>query len=251
MRSEQFVASRRFLIEQGTPEKRKFRAIDDYRQGGALEKLALFDVNCMTAVATYAAKVSDPAGDVVVALGSGEVLRDALHSDFKGGVSWMGRTLDLSKAYRQVPLATASLPFGVVMVNDPSDDRVKYFAAQSLPFGATSSVFAFNRISRSLLHLGWHLAGLVAGCFYDDYPLLEPSVTANMASKSFELILDTLGWRFAKSDDKAEPFAKSFDLLGVGAAHVRGDSPGEQTFTPGKDERQLPEVGPCWQGFAA
>ena len=176
LHSEQFVASRRFLIEQGTPEKRKFRAIDDYRQGGvneaynALEKLALFDVNCMTAVATYAAKVSDPAGDVVVALGSGEVLRDALHCDFKGGVSWMGRTLDLSKAYRQVPLSTASLPFGVVMVNDPSDGRVKYFAAQSLPFGATSSVFAFNRISRSLLHLGWHLAGLVAGCFYDDYP---------------------------------------------------------------------------------
>ena len=218
---DKFVASRRFLIEQGTSDKKKFRARDDYRQGGvnepynALEKLALFDVNSITAMATYAAKVADPVGQVEVRLGSGEILKAPLHEDFKGGPSWKGRTLDLAKAYRQVPLATASLPFGVVMVNCPTDGKVKYFAAQSLPFGATSSVFSFNRISRSLLHLGWHLCGLIAGCFYDDFPMLEPGVTSGLASSGFEFLLDSLGWQFSRDSDKAAPFSESFDLLGV------------------------------------
>ena len=218
---ERFVSSRRFLIEQGSSDRKKYRAIDDYRQGGvneaysALEKLALFDVSYMTAMAIYISKVADPSGPVQVCLSSGEVLAAPLHDDFKAHVCWKGRTLDLAKAYRQVPLAESSLPFGVVMVTDPSDRLVKYFAAQSLPFGATSSVFAFNRISRSLLHLAWHLCGLVAGAFYDDYPIMEPAPSAGMASLSFEALLDELGWRYSDDTDKALPFSEDFDLLGV------------------------------------
>ena len=217
----QFVASRRFLLEQGTPEKKKHRAIDNYKEGGvneaysALEKLSLFDVSYILAMAAYIAKVADPIGSFEIVLCTGEVLRGCLHKDFASLPPWKGRTLDLSKAYRQVPLSSSSLPFGVVMVNDPSDGRAKYFTAQSLPFGATSSVFSFNRISRSLLHLGWHLCGLIAGCFYDDFPMLEPGVSSGLASESFEGLLSELGWRYAKDDDKAAPFAEDFDLLGV------------------------------------
>ncbi|CAE7625805.1 unnamed protein product [Symbiodinium sp. CCMP2592] len=83
---EEFVCSRRFVIEQGTPERPKLRPIDNYKEGGvneayhSLEKLALFDVNWMTAMATYIARVSDGTGDLEIVLSTGEILRGELHS---------------------------------------------------------------------------------------------------------------------------------------------------------------------------
>ena len=89
------------------------------------------------------------------------------------------------------------------------------FQMQSLPFGACSAVFSFNRISRSLHHLCMHLCKNIGGVFFDDFPLLEPSLTAQMASLSVEGLLSALGWKYAQGSDKEIPFADSFDLLGV------------------------------------
>ncbi|CAE7214548.1 unnamed protein product [Symbiodinium sp. CCMP2456] len=219
---EEFVCSRRFVIEQGAPENLKLRPIDNYKEGGineayhSLEKLALFDVNWMTAMATYIARVSDTSSDIEIVLSTGEVLRGKLHQSWKSKKPvWQGRTLDLEKAYRQVPLSSASLKLGVVMVTDPNSGRPCYFVAQSLPFGAASSVFAFNRLSRSILHLSWNLVGMVAGCFYDDFPLLEIQSGAKLASESFEHLLRKIGWKYSTDPDKSHGFEETFDLLGV------------------------------------
>ena len=219
---DEFVCSRRFLIEQGTPERPKARPIDNYKEGGVneayhcLEKLALFDVNWMTAISTYIARVSDPSSPLEVELSCGEVLRGEIHPQWKSRPPrWLGRTLDLEKAYRQVPLSCDSLKFGVVMVTEPSTGQHRYFVAQSLPFGATSSVFAFNRLSRSILHLSWHLLGLVSGCFYDDFPLLEVDTSAKLSSESFEHMLRKLGWKYSTEPEKSLPFEETFDLLGI------------------------------------
>ncbi|CAE7621993.1 unnamed protein product [Symbiodinium sp. CCMP2592] len=219
---EEFVCSRRFVIEQGTPERPKLRPIDNYKEGGvneayhSLEKLALFDVNWMTAMATYIARVSDGTGALEIVLSTGEILRGELHSSWKAKKPvWQGRTLDLEKAYRQVPLSTESLRLGVVMVTDPNSGKPCYFVAQSLPFGASSSVFAFNRLSRSILHLSWNLIGMISGCFYDDFPLLEIQSSAKLVSESFEHLLRKIGWRYSNDPAKTSPFNESFDLLGI------------------------------------
>ena len=152
---------------------------------------------------------------VEIKLLSGGVLRGPVHADFKNKVSWVGRCLDLEKAYKQVPISEASLPYSVLMVRRPDDNKVVFFVMQSLPFGACSAVFSFNRISRSLHHLCMHLCKTIGGVFFDDFPLLEPSLTSRMASLSVEGLLSALGWKYAQGSDKGIPFADSFDLLGV------------------------------------
>ena len=67
----------------------------------------------------------------------------------------------------------------------------------------------------SLHHLCMHLCKTIGGVFFDDFPLLEPSLTVRMASLSVEGLLSALGWKYAQGSDKGIPFAESFDLLGV------------------------------------
>ena len=152
---------------------------------------------------------------MAIKLLSGQVLQGPVHADFRNKVSWVGRCLDLEKAYKQVPISKASLPYSVLMVRRPEDNKVVFFVMQSLPFGACSAVFSVNRISRSLHHLCMHLCKTIGGVFFDDFPLLEPSLTSRMASLSVEGLLSALGWKYAQGSDKGIPFADSFDLLGV------------------------------------
>ena len=95
---DEFVCSRRFVIEQGTPEKLKLRPIDNYKEGGvneayhSLEKLALFDTDWMLAMATYIARVSDSASCIEIVLSTGETLRGELHPFWRERKPvWQGR----------------------------------------------------------------------------------------------------------------------------------------------------------------
>jgi hypothetical protein len=61
----------------------------------------------------------------------------------------LGRGVDLSKAYKQAGVAPQSARHSILGVR--SETGVwKFFFSKSLPFGATSSVFAFNKITRHL-----------------------------------------------------------------------------------------------------
>jgi len=51
--------------------------------------------------------------------------------------------------------------------------------------------------------------------FYDDYPCIEPELTAHSARLSFEMLLDLLGWKYATDGTKALPFIKECDVLRV------------------------------------
>ena len=98
---------------------------------------------------------------------------------------------------------------------DPSTGHPRYVVTRSLPFGACASVLAFNRISRALWYLAVKLMGVVGGCFYDDFPLIEPEVTAPLASSSVEHLLDCLGWVYSSDPAKSRPFEEECDVLGV------------------------------------
>ena len=101
------------------------------------------------------------------------------------------------------------------MVHHYDTGRRVYFVSNSLPFGASSSVFGFNRVSRGLWFIGSTCCKLLGGVFFDDFPLLEPQPTCTLATKSFEGMLKALGWKFSDDPKKTHPFETEFDVLGV------------------------------------
>ena len=160
------VVSRRFAIVQSG----KHRIIDDLKESGvnraftAVDALALHDVDYMVSLAYLVnTAISQARGHpehfVSIPLKNGECLQGRLHADLRKDVEWRGRCVDLSKAYKQVPVSTGSRPFAVLMVHHFETGRPVYFISNSLPFGASASVFGFNRISRSL----WHAASVCCG----------------------------------------------------------------------------------------
>ena len=230
---QNMVCSRRFaIIQSGKP-----RIIDDLKESGvnraftAVDQLSLHDIDYLTSlchfVTTTIRKALDcPNGLVQVQKQDGLTLTGPLHPDFKVSVLWKGRCVDLSKAYKQIPVSVGSRPFSVLIVHHYETGKPVYFVSRSLPFGASASVFGFNRVSRSI----WHVASLgckiIGGVFFDDFPLLEPVPTCTLASQSFEGLLKALGWRYTDDPSKCHPFEEVFDVLGarLEVRSLNGDS---------------------------
>ena len=202
-----WLFNKRFALQQGTAENPKVRVIDDCRRSGlnsaytTTNKLQLLDIDVL-ACALLA--IADAHATGWVDLGQRE--EDGL----KGPVdkvartqNWLGRTLDLSKAYKQVPLGYFH------------ENRWKYYTTSRLPFGATSAVYTFNRISRSIHHILCSFLHVVCTCFYDDFPALSSQFGAGLVSKSMSLVLNLLGWDHAQIGVKATDFAEEFAALGV------------------------------------
>ncbi|CAE7035336.1 gpt [Symbiodinium sp. CCMP2592] len=218
---ETLCCTRRFLIVQGSADNQKFRPIDDLRESGinaafhSLDRLRLHDVDFFITLCRFICNAVNEKGVVSVLLRSGERLQKRISPDFGRDCTWVGRCLDLEKAYKQVPLSAESLRFAVLLVRDPLTNAHNFFISNSLPFGACAAVYSFNRISRSLLHLATTLLGVVGGVFYDDFPLIEPSLTAKLCTISIEALLDCLGWRYSRDVEKDKPFSNKFNLLGI------------------------------------
>ena len=211
------VVNRRFLLLQG--ESNKPRAIDDCKTSGLNNaytqnnKLILQDLDSYVALAAFAGS-SVQSGEVRVQTDSGQWSSEPLHPDYQGSMSWKGKCLDLEKAYRQVPVASASLAYSVALVHNVEGQPL-YFVSQSLPFGACSSVYAFNRISHSLKFLAQKLLKGILTVFYDDFPILEPSASAGLFDGMFSKFLSILGWHHATTGKKGLSFSEVFDVLGA------------------------------------
>ena len=222
--ADDLCVTRRFLILQGTDPKTgepKPRVIDDAKESminsayTALELLSLHDLDYVAGLAAFMGKVISAGPGFRHVLSDGNVLPGVVHEGYGPKPKVKGRCLDLSKAYKQVPVSSKSLPLGVILVHDPRSGEPVFFTTASMPFGCSASVFSFNRISRSLLHLLRHLLSIVSGVFYDDYALLETASCCGMASKAACSLLDQLGWLYARDDDKGKDFDESFSLLGA------------------------------------
>ena len=107
----------------------------------------------------------------------------------------------MEKAYRQVPFILSR-----VLQNTLS---------QSLPFGALSNVYAFNRVSASIKFLVQKLMGGTLTVFYDDFPLIEPAVSAELFDQMMSKFLTILGWHHATTGKKGLSYAEAFDVLGA------------------------------------
>ena len=218
--TRQICLTRRFVIMQGSGEEIKPRVIDDAKESAvnsaytALEKLELHDFDHMVSIASMISAIYGGDGKVRLANQNGDLMEKPIHKELLG-CRWLGRCLDLSKAYKQVPIDAKSRGLMVLLVPEPNSQEPRFFTTSSMPFGCAASVFAFNRITRSLLHLFHRLLRLPSGVFYDDFALMEPAGGATLGNMAAENLLDLLGWKYAKEGSKALAFKSNFNLLGA------------------------------------
>ena len=175
--------------------------------------LFLQDIDSFVSLAAYVGSCIR-GGKVVMSSSITETTTSDLHPDFGGSILWKGKCLDLEKAYRQVPVSHSSLSYSVALVHTV-EGVPKYFISQSLPFGACSSVYAFNRISASIKFLVQKLLVGILTVFYDDFPLIEPAVSAELFDQMMSKCLTILGWHHATTGKKGLSYAEAFDVLGA------------------------------------
>ena len=187
----------RFVLFQGSNQK--VRVIDDAKQSGvnsaysSTVKLQLQDVDYAAAMVLGAMRE--------VGLSASDAM------------DWLGKTFDLSKAYKQLAVLPEHQLHAVVGFSRRG--KWQFYKSISLPFGCTGSVYGFVRISQALWFLLSKLLKAVTSHYFDDFPTVERSEGCRVLTLAFSALLDLLGWDHAKEGDKALNFAASFDLLGV------------------------------------
>ena len=212
-----WICTRRFPLQQPT----KIRLIDDGLESGlnsaysCYNKLTLMDMDAVVALANTVLQAFASNGVFRFSLSTGEFLTGKIHAGWNSDSTLLGRTLDLKAAYKQLAVNPSQGFVRVVVAYDPVKSRPAFFIFNALPFGATGSVYSFNRVAKSLWHIMVSLGGVWATQYYDDYPSVELRSLADNSRAFMEFILDALGWRFASEGKKAEPPLPSFKVLGV------------------------------------
>ena len=126
----------------------------------------------------------------------------------------LAKSFDLKSAYKQLPIASCARRHAGLALSDPKG-RCKVFRSISLPFGATQSVFSFNRMSRAVWAIAAKGLWLMWTCFYDDFPIFsEPGLESN-TDQAAETFFTLLGWAFDKEGDKHTSFSAKLSALGV------------------------------------
>ncbi|CAK9007681.1 Uncharacterized protein SCF082_LOCUS9564 [Durusdinium trenchii] len=185
------VVSRRFGLKQGP----KVRLIDD------------FSGSCVNLTTQAETTPSLHTLDVVAAM--------LLQVVCKGrGFAWVGKTVDLSAAYRQLAVAEESLWAAYVVCFNPHSRKPEIFQMLALPFGATSSVYGFLRVAHSIWYLGCKALHLCWTSFFDDFVTIARKGEAEVLEGIIRKFFDLLGWAVS-SGDKDSPFDNVFKALGV------------------------------------
>ena len=195
MGSEDWSLNPRFVLFQGA--NNKVRVIDDAKQG-------LVNAACSSTLKLQLQDVDYAAAMVV------EVMRQSADK-LEPGLKWLGKTFDLSKAYKQLAVLPEHQRHAVV--GFPVKGVWRFYKSISLPFGCTGSVYGFVRMSQALWFITGKLLHCITSHYFDDFPTLERSEGCRVLA--FSATLDLLGWEHAKEGDKALDFSEVFDLLGV------------------------------------
>ena len=132
-------------------------------------------------------------GRIEVPMLEGSSLVGDLCPEMKRRPALLGKTLDLSKAYRQVAIHPDSRKHAVLGFPDLKGSW-QYYLACCLPFGASASVFGFNKIALAILHILVIKFLALATDFYDDYTLFEFQPGASLLDKICMRLLAILGW---------------------------------------------------------
>ena len=209
--------SPRFLLRQG--EDSKVRIIDDLKASAVNQAFAsssyldLQDTDFTVGLLRFISRSVQGEGSVDIPMQDETSLRGRLCPEMKHRPPLLGKTLDLSKAYRQVAIHPDSRKHAVFGFPG-KEGSWQYYLACSLPFGASASVFGFNKIALAVLHILVVKFMAWATDFYDDYTLFEFQPAASLLDKIAMRLLSILGWSFAKEGKKFVPFGSTVVSLG-------------------------------------
>ncbi|CAE7239607.1 unnamed protein product [Symbiodinium sp. CCMP2592] len=209
-----WIATPRFVLLQGS--KAKPRVIDDCKSSGlnssfsSTERLRLQDLDYVVAMIKLAGKMSGR-HKIRMDLSTGDVLcGDRV---LPSGSEWLGRCVDLAKAYKQMAVPRSQRHL-VVLCHHDEQGLPLYYISESLPFGAEGSVYGFVRMSRALSFLMNEAILVPSSVYFDDFPAISPKASSASATAAIKFLLSALGWRFSTDPDKARDFDSTFDVLG-------------------------------------
>eukprot|EP00435_Cladocopium_sp_Y103_P034014 s1060_g8.t1 len=131
-----------------------------------------------------------------------------------------GKTLDLSKVYKQLPVLPAHSDLAVVHFKDEAK-RPVFYVPNALMFGSTAAVYAFNRVSRSIWFLINKFMKVPLAVYFDDYPMFSPEATALETDGLVSDFLELLGWR-----QQGQTYRTSLSLSMKPDATGSGSAPG-------------------------
>ena len=189
------VVSRRFGIKQASGDSWKVRLIDDFSASGVNDTV---QVESATKLHTL---------DIAAALCM-ELLR------VSGSCQWMGKTIDLSAAYRQLGVAPGSKWASYIAVYNPDTGQPMVFSMRALPFGASKSVYSFLRVAHSLWWLGCKAFHFAWSNFFDDFITFARAQEAELVSGLALQFFNLLGW-LVSLGEKNLPFSERFKALGI------------------------------------
>ena len=218
LQTEDWICTRRFPLQQPG----KIRLIDDGLDSGlnsafsSFNKLQLMDMDSVvTLVNIIMQSVLSGDHQIKLRLSTGKLLEGVVHPSWRSKLVLLGRTLDLTSAYKQLAVDPTMGFVRTLVTYDPVKQCRAFFIMNSLPFGATSSVYAFNRVAKSLWFLMVRLGSVWTTQYFDDFPNVEMESLASSSRGFMEFLLNAVGWRFAGSGKKAPPFSHTFKVLGV------------------------------------
>ena len=237
-----WIPARRFGVRQGG----KIRPVDDFSQFlinatvTCHEKIDLEGIDSICATARFFLGASTKDGGWKI-----PTENDLLSG--RQSVSWVGtsacdlygRCLDLRQAYKQLVRHPMDAWASILAVVCPSDSQIYFFEAVALPFGAVSSVLAFNRAARAIRVILSKVFKLVVTNFFDDFCQLELGLLRSSAWSTAETVMNLLGWGISLGDDKRKPFEKSFEILGAIIALPRS---GEKVIQVSNKQSRLLQI---------
>ena len=127
----------------------------------------------------------------------------------------LGRSLDLSSAYRQLAIADDSKDHAFLSVYDPINKRAALFQQTALPFGSRTAVNAFIRCARFLQWVAAKSLMLPLSCYFDDFVSFATPKLCDNSQSVLCLMLELFGWKYDKEGPKSDSFSESVAALGV------------------------------------
>ena len=206
----------RFGILQGAGESAKIRSIDDCKLPGintalsSVEKLLLQDTDSVCAAIAYISQIiraSIIRGDreFIITLSTGKEIQGTVSKEWgdMSTIALQGRTLDLSAAYKNLGNSADTLWSCVIAAWNPGRSEYNMFISAALMFGATSSVYSFNRVAKAIQHLASTILWILNCQFFDDFPTIELGSRGEDSRSAFEELLLILGWKCASGPKEA------------------------------------------------
>ena len=158
-------------------EADKIRFIDDAKESklntaySASNKLHLQDSDCLLSLADRLVSSFVAKGSFSMRRSDGTTAVGRVSGSWGSRVGLVGRTLDLSSAYKQMPTNEEEGWTRVIVVYSPEHRAPRFFVSASLPFACTSAVYSFNRASKSLWCLFQSMFHTLGITYVDDYLL--------------------------------------------------------------------------------